>query len=209
MSVFEEIKSRLDIPGVASTYGVEIGRGNMAKCPFHKGGQERHPSMKLYPERFKCFSCGEAGDVIELVQKLNNLSTPLDAARMLDNDFHLNLFDLTPAERKKAREAAAKRERDRQLAKNFDNWCDKAFHTVHWYMWHLRDIKEQQSPKSMDDELSQDFIRALCELDTIEYMYDIIAFGDYNDKIDFFQHWRKRVQYIERYRESRNPTTEP
>jgi DNA primase len=203
-SVFGEIKSRLDMPEVATSYGIEIGRGNMAKCPFHNSGQERHPSMKLYSERFKCFACGATGDIIELTQKLHNLSTPLDAARLLNNDFCLNLFGLTPAERKRAREAIADRERDRQLAKSFDSWCDDALHTVRWYLWHLRELKAKRAPKRIDDEFTADFRRALCELGTVEYMYDVLAFGGYSNKIDFFQHWRKRVQDIESYRKSHN-----
>lgn len=42
-------------------------------CPFH---DERTPSFHVVPSRgfFKCFGCGEGGDVINFVQKINNLS---------------------------------------------------------------------------------------------------------------------------------------
>lgn len=42
-------------------------------CPFHS---EKHPSFCLYPETntFYCFGCGEAGDVFDLVMKLEGFS---------------------------------------------------------------------------------------------------------------------------------------
>lgn len=47
------------------------GNHFIALCPFH---QERTPSFVLYPasNTFHCFGCGAHGDVISLVQNLNN-----------------------------------------------------------------------------------------------------------------------------------------
>src|SRR5213596_3363569 len=41
-------------------------------CPFH---QERTPSFTVTPARgtFKCFGCGEGGDAISFVEKLENV----------------------------------------------------------------------------------------------------------------------------------------
>ena len=60
----------------------------MAHCPFH--GTDQHPSMKLYPNGFKCFTCNEHGDVTDLVAKLRGLP-PVDAARELNNRYCLGL----------------------------------------------------------------------------------------------------------------------
>ncbi len=42
-------------------------------CPFH---DERTPSFHVIPSRgfYKCFGCGEGGDVISFVQKINNVT---------------------------------------------------------------------------------------------------------------------------------------
>ena len=45
MTIFDDIKELVDVPTAARSYGVEVHRGNMALCPFHR---ERHPSCKLY-----------------------------------------------------------------------------------------------------------------------------------------------------------------
>ena len=46
-------------------------RGNVS-CPFHK---DKTPSFQIKKNNtFTCYSCGEYGDVIDLYQKLNNVS---------------------------------------------------------------------------------------------------------------------------------------
>ncbi len=65
-------------------------------------------------------------------------------------------------------------------------------------------IQKEQTPKSIDEELSKEFVRALCELPTVEYMHDVLAFGDFSERINFYQHWRKRVWEFECYRKSRD-----
>ena len=35
MTVFEQVKSAIDMRTVAEGYGLEISRGGMALCPFH------------------------------------------------------------------------------------------------------------------------------------------------------------------------------
>jgi hypothetical protein len=48
--------------------GNRVGKGNVT-CPFHK---DTNPSMSLKKHnRYKCFSCDEGGDTIDLYMKLN------------------------------------------------------------------------------------------------------------------------------------------
>jgi DNA primase len=69
-----ELKSRLDIASVISRYVtlVPSGSGFKAKCPFHK---DDTPSMTVSPEKglWHCFGCGEGGDVIAFVMKIERL----------------------------------------------------------------------------------------------------------------------------------------
>ena len=40
----------------AELYGIAVGRGGMACCPFHN---DHTPSMKLNEDYFYCFGCGQ------------------------------------------------------------------------------------------------------------------------------------------------------
>jgi DNA primase len=71
----EEVKSSLDIVEIVSKY-VKLKRSGSyysGLCPFHK---ETKPSFYVSPERqiFKCFGCGEGGDVLKFLMKIENLN---------------------------------------------------------------------------------------------------------------------------------------
>ena len=85
-SVFEVVKQSVTAREAAELYGIAVGRGGMACCPFH---DDRHPSMKV-DTRFHCFGCGADGDVIDFTARLYDLS-PKGAAEKLAQDFGLSM----------------------------------------------------------------------------------------------------------------------
>ncbi len=79
----EEVVRRNEISDVIGGY-VQLkrkGRLHSGLCPFHS---ERSPSFYLYPDTqsFYCFGCGEGGDVISFIKKINNLDY-VEAVKML------------------------------------------------------------------------------------------------------------------------------
>ncbi len=77
-SPIEEIKARLDIAEVIGEYVPLKPSGPerlKARCPFHN---EKTPSFMVSRERqiYHCFGCGEGGDVLAFVQKMEGLDFP-------------------------------------------------------------------------------------------------------------------------------------
>ena len=70
----DEVRQRTDIKEVVDGYVTLKGAGLgsfKGLCPFH---DERSPSFTVRPQvgRYHCFGCGEDGDVISFVQKLDH-----------------------------------------------------------------------------------------------------------------------------------------
>ncbi len=97
--IIEEIKARCDIASVIGDY-IKIqpsGQNYKALCPFHV---EKTPSFHISTAKqvYKCFGCGEGGDVINFVMKIENLDF-MDAVRLLANrcgiDINFNIDEET------------------------------------------------------------------------------------------------------------------
>jgi len=71
----DEVRERCDLVEIVSQYVAlrRSGRTMVGLCPFHN---ERTPSFHVNPERqrWKCFGCGEGGDVFNFIQKIDNLT---------------------------------------------------------------------------------------------------------------------------------------
>ena len=89
--ILEKIKSQNDIVDVISERVRlrKAGRNFTGLCPFHN---EKTPSFSVSQEKqiYKCFGCGEAGNVISFVMKDNNLPF-VEAVKYLANRANIPL----------------------------------------------------------------------------------------------------------------------
>jgi len=74
-SQVEEIKKALNIATVIQEYVPSLkqtGRNYFGLCPFHS---ERTPSFSVSPDIgiYKCFGCGEGGDIFTFIEKIEHL----------------------------------------------------------------------------------------------------------------------------------------
>ena len=78
------LKARHPLGDTVEAAGVRLrGRGRVRQgvCPFH---DENEGSFTVYAdsERFYCFGCGEGGDVLDFIRRVENLSLPEAIARL-------------------------------------------------------------------------------------------------------------------------------
>lgn len=87
----EEIKNRVDIVPLIEKYVKlrQAGKNFSGLCPFHG---EKTPSFIVSPDlqRYKCFGCGESGDIFNFIQKIENLDFP-EALEKLANEAGIKL----------------------------------------------------------------------------------------------------------------------
>ncbi|MDO5715391.1 MAG: DNA primase [Tissierellia bacterium] len=118
-ALLDEIRERADIVDLIGEY-VNLKRSGsnyMGLCPFHG---EKTPSFSVSPSKriFKCFGCGEGGDVISFIMKRENLGFR-DAVKFLADRYNIQVQEYHD-ENKKLREKKERfYEMNREAAKFF------------------------------------------------------------------------------------------
>ena len=158
-SVFEVVKQSVAVREAAEMYGIAVGRGGMACCPFH---DDRHPSMKV-DTRFHCFGCGADGDVIDFTARLYDLS-PKEAAEKLALDFGLAYDSQAPPRRRYVRQ---KSEVQKLKEKREHGW-----RVLTDYYHLLRKWETDYSPKTPDEDPHPRFLEAIQKKDYMGYLLD-------------------------------------
>ena len=196
---FDTIKEVLPITNILRFYGVEVKQKNKTLCPLHN---EKSPSFTIYPSTntWHCFGCGAGGSAIDFVMLYFGLA-PLDAAKKLDIDFSLGLFDYkpTPEERQRLQEQKAQQQADKSITRAFEDYMDKAYSLLCDYAKLLRDWKETHAPQSIDDmdkPLHSLFVEACHKLDYIEYLLDCLIFAGLDEQIQFYETHREELLNI-------------
>lgn len=113
---FDAIRTQHSIEVEASKHTTlkRVGRELVGLCPIH---DERTPSFKVYPdkERFKCFGCGEGGDVLDLVQAIHDC-TVQEAVDILTGGKVAVMNEATRSTRDRLREERVAEERAAKAA---------------------------------------------------------------------------------------------
>ena len=90
-NIVDEIKSRCNIVDVIGRHVPlkKTGSNYKGVCPFHN---EKTPSFVVSDTKqiFTCFGCGATGDVLEFVQRYNNLDFP-EAVEKLAGEYGIEV----------------------------------------------------------------------------------------------------------------------
>ena len=184
-SVFEVVKQSVTVREAAEMYGIAVGRGGMACCPFH---DDRHPSMKV-DTRFHCFGCGADGDVIDFTARLYNLA-PREAAEKLAQDFGLAYDSQAPPRRRYIRQ--------RSEGQKFRENRDHAFRVLADYYHLLRKWETDYSPKTPEENPHPRFMEAIQRKDYIGYLLDFfLEDGSEEQKLWLAEH-QSEIANLER-----------
>lgn len=197
MNIFKEVKDAVSAREAASFYGLRINRNGMCCCPFH---DDRHPSMKI-DDRFHCFGCQADGDVIDLVQRMYGMSA-VEAVRKLIDDFHLNIdMNRQESETDRANRIRLIKVREHEInirrayaeeLRKFRIRLSGFFRTLHDWELKYAPTKEQWDTDHIDDR----YVMAIHYKDRLEYILDILDFGE-NDEI--YEEFRHREEITELY----------
>ncbi|MBQ6786739.1 MAG: DNA primase [Lachnospiraceae bacterium] len=148
--LIEEIRQKNDIVDVISGYvGLQKKGGNyVCCCPFHS---EKTPSFSVNRNRqiYKCFGCGEGGNVVTFVMKYENCTFP-EAIKQLADKAGVALPEMEYSEEAKRRETRRQRllEVNKEAAK--------------FYFYQLRTphgvkAKEYLDKRQLSDEVRKNF----------------------------------------------------
>ena len=186
MNVFDTVKQSVTARQAAEMYGLKIRRNNMVSCPFHN---DRTPSMKV-DKRFHCFGCGADGDVIDFVSRIFGISS-LEAAQKIASDFGIS-YDVKSAVTKPKKIIC--RKTDAQIYAEAEQRC---FRVLSDYYHLLKKWEIDYAPNIDDETCHPLFVEALQRKTHLEYLLDILVFGEIEEKALLVMEYGKEVASLE------------
>ena len=140
-SQVQEIKDKLNIVDVVGQYLTlkRAGRTYMARCPFHN---ERTPSFHVSPERgtYKCFGCGEGGDIFTFVEKMEGIDFPTALKQLAEKAGVKLVRQFTPSPEHKEHD-----ERLREV-------CEEAIKFFESVLGERKDVRDYLHSRGVHDE---------------------------------------------------------
>ena len=166
----EELKQTTSMRDVLDRYGVKVGRNGMCCCPIHG---ERHASMKVYPDGFKCFACGAHGDIFDLVEAMENVDFKT-AFGILGGTYDKNINKATRTTRNvKFGRQKAERQRQEKADKEFRKLLEDA-------IFDLRYMIANNEPYMQGEEVifPDDWCFGQDRLPYLEYIFEEIYINE-------------------------------
>lgn len=153
------IKTQYSMSDILARYGLKTDRHGFIVCPFHG---EKTASCKIYSGSFYCFGCGTGGDVIDFVQKMENLQ------------FGEVLTALSgPISFTQRRKMAAEKHRER-LERDKQNKARRNYRIV-WDKWIWLDkLISANRPSSPEDVPNAAFLFALQQKSDADFQIDCL-----------------------------------
>lgn len=186
MNIFEAVKQSVTTRQAAESYGIRVNKNGMAVCPFHR---DKNPSMKV-DRRFHCFGCGADGDVIDFVSRIYGISS-LEAAQKAASDFGISY------DRKNKKEASKKAVRKKSDAQIYAEAEQRCFRALSDYYHLLRKWEMDYAPNMEDETWHPLFVEALQKKSHLEYLLDILVFGEIEEKALLVMEYGKEVASLE------------
>jgi len=165
----EYLKSAIPLATVIGSI-IELHNGK-GLCPFHA---DRNPSLSIKGERFRCFACGEHGDVIDFVKKYHHLDTS-GAIKMLATKAGIKPGTITPSERVAMQRERSKRESRAALVARYKAWIHEHELETALSLRILRKVKADWTDFSLCG--LEKLAAVQIEIDYMEYFYSEVFCG--------------------------------
>jgi|GEM_PF-564368 len=130
----EQVKQQLDVLETVGKFVTlkKRGRSHLGLCPFHK---EKSPSFNVAADKgfFKCFGCGESGDAISFLMKIEN-KTYGEVIREQADELGLSIrYSDNQEDQAKYAKKMEERERLWDVLKNAAQWFHSQLNVEHHF----------------------------------------------------------------------------
>ena len=172
INLYQEIISRVSLDEVVTKY-YHSGRKGRTNCPFHHG---KDNNFCYNNEVYHCWVCGCSGNAITFVKQFFSINTD-EAIRKINDDFGLHLpLGRKPTLREIRNMKDDQRQRRLELQRKAEE--EKQRQAQYWSVWdewiRLDRNKRLYRPIRPEDPWSDEFCQALCTLEYLNYLIDII-----------------------------------
>ena len=146
--------------------------------------------MKL-DRRYHCFGCGADGDVIDFTAALYGLGKK-EAAVQLAQDFGISYEDWKPPGKVKK-----PKPRQKSPEEQFQEAKSRCFRILADYLHLLRAWRKDYVPHSPEEAVHPRFVEALQKQAQVEYLLDVLLFGETEEKAALITDYGKDVIQLE------------
>lgn len=158
----DTIRDRVSARDAAIALGIRVNRSGRCQCPIHHG---QDYNMMLYQDNrgWFCHRCKSGGDVIRLVERVNQCSFP-EAVEWLNSTFALGLpldREESPEERRDSEVARKQRQIERELKQAIRDELFETYLNAGDVVMRLERDKDDYRPRTAYEEWKPEFVTAL------------------------------------------------